>query len=121
MTRPAQRPIRPPRTARRARLFDALEVTGRARSHGDPLRCGLVPQEDATLEWRNTRTSRLAIAPERGHVTLAGVRRYDLDRGSEDVYKGIFKHTQYLHLGGHTVLAPTFTRARSFSNSRPRK
>lgn len=65
----------------------------------------LVPQQDIEFEYRNTRSSRLAVTQERGNVTLFGVRRYDL--GQQDIFKGIFKHTQYFNLGGHFVLTPT--------------
>jgi Tol biopolymer transport system component len=66
----------------------------------------LVPEQDFTLTYRNIRNSHLAVAPERGGVSLLGVRRYDL--GATDVYKGIAKHTQYLHLGNHFVLSPSW-------------
>jgi hypothetical protein len=63
-----------------------------------------VPLQDVLLDYRNTRSSRLAVTRERGNVTQIGVRRYDL---GIDVYKGIFKHVQYFNLGKHTVLYPT--------------
>lgn len=66
----------------------------------------LIPQQDVTLEYRNTRSTRLAVTQERGNTTLFGVRRYDLGE-PEDIYKGIFKHSQYFNLGGHAVLTPT--------------
>jgi len=39
-------------------------------------------------------------------LTKIGARLYDLD-GNRDLYKGIFKHSQFFHLGGHAVLTPT--------------
>lgn len=64
-----------------------------------------VPELDASLHFTNTRSSRLAVAPERGSDTFFGVRRYDL--GERDIFKGIFKHVQYFNLGKHVVLFPT--------------
>ena len=64
-----------------------------------------VPRYDLLLDYTAVRTSQYAVAAERGSTTQAGVRQYDL--GARDVYKGIFRHTQYFHLGRHTVLFPT--------------
>jgi Tol biopolymer transport system component len=64
----------------------------------------VVPEQDATIEFQNVRGTPLGVAPERGGISLLGVRRYDL---GEDVFKGIAKHTQFLHLGNHFVLSPS--------------
>ncbi len=69
-----------------------------------------IPEQDVSLTYANTRSSREAVAPERGGRTTIGTRRYDL--GAVDIYKGIFKHTQYLHLGNHTVFFPTLKAAK---------
>ncbi|MBC7385441.1 MAG: PD40 domain-containing protein [Cryobacterium sp.] len=66
-----------------------------------------IPQADFTLSYSNARSSRLSVAPERGGETILGVRQYDLGANAKEIYKGIFKHTQYFQLGGHTVLFPT--------------
>jgi hypothetical protein len=68
-------------------------------------RSASVPEIDAMVSYSNTRSSRLAIAPERGSDTLLGVRAYDV--GERDIYKAIFKHTRYFNLGNHMVLFPS--------------
>lgn len=74
-----------------------------AQLSGLPIRN--VPELDVSFHFTNYRSSRLAVAPERGSDTLIGVRRYDL--GNRDIFKGIFKHVQYFDLGNHVVLFPT--------------
>ncbi len=69
------------------------------------LRTRYVPREDLTLNYTGVRASKLAVAAERGHSTQLGVRRYDL--GERQIYKGIFRHTQYFDLGNHAVLFPS--------------
>jgi len=64
-----------------------------------------VPREDVLLDYTTLRMSRLAVAPERGSKTQLGARRYDL--GQSEIYKAIFRHTQYFDLGRHTVLFPS--------------
>jgi hypothetical protein len=64
-----------------------------------------VPREDVLLDYTAVRASKLAVAAERGSTTQLGVRRYDL--GERDIYKGIFRHTQYFDLGKHAVLFPS--------------
>ena len=65
-----------------------------------------VPRMDVLLDYTALRSSRLAVANERGSTTQLGVRRYDLGQ-SGDIYKGIFRHVQYFDLGKHAVLFPT--------------
>lgn len=64
-----------------------------------------VPREDVLLDYTAVRASKLAVTAERGSTTQLGARRYDL--GARDIYKGIFRHTQYIDLGKHTVLFPS--------------
>ncbi len=65
----------------------------------------LVPTQEATLSFSNARSSRWAVAPERGRRITLGAKRYD-DHQIE-TYKGIFKATEYFELGGHWVLSPS--------------
>lgn len=93
-----------PSIAYRAERDSYYDLIGGTRSLIRQTR--LIPEQDLLLEYQNTRSSRAAVTQERGNLTSIGLRRYDLE-GGRDLYKGIFKHAQYFHLGGHAVLIPT--------------
>jgi Tol biopolymer transport system component len=93
-----------PRFAASIERDNYLSALGSTRTSSGKSR--FVPTQEATLEYSNTRASSWSVAPETGRRITAGAKRYN---DSEiETYKGIFKGTEYFHLGGNWVLSPSF-------------
>lgn len=69
----------------------------------------LIHSEDLTLQYGDSRSSKLAVWQERGSASLLGVRHYALS-GAKDSYKLLASHREFFNLGSHWVLSP-FVRA----------